>query len=126
MLRSLARRLLKIPVLRYVDDYFGADRLQCAAGALSAFARSVPEISHMCICVISPQPLPYVRLVRVCLGHSAVAERKLEVAMPLTILGIQVAISDLGVRFTLNDSKRVEWQKQLVAALDDAKLCPGM
>ena len=34
MLRSLARRLLKIPVLRYVDDYFGADRLQCAAGAL--------------------------------------------------------------------------------------------
>ena len=66
------------------------------------------------------------RLVRVCLGHSAVAERKLEVAMPLTILGIQVAISDLGVRFTLNDSKRVEWQKQLVAALEDAKLCPGM
>ena len=48
MLKSLARRLLKIPVLRYVDDYFGADRLQCAAGALSAFARSLTGFSHVC------------------------------------------------------------------------------
>ena len=81
---------------------------------------------HIFVFMSSLPNLFNVRLVRVCLGHSAVAERKLEVAMPLTILGIQVAISELGVRFTLNDSKRVEWQKQLVAALDDAKLCPGM
>ena len=57
MLRSFARRILKIPVLRYVDDCFGADRLECVDVALGALAR----------------------LVRACLGPTAIAKHKLEV-----------------------------------------------
>jgi len=103
MLRSLARRLLKIPVLRYVDDFYGADRHECAEGALDALAR----------------------LVRACLGESAIAKHKLEVGMQLVVLGIQVHLDSSGARFTLDPKKGKAWRGMIERALDSGHLCPG-
>ena len=103
MLRSLARRLLKIPVLRYVDDFYGADRHECIEGALDALAR----------------------LVRACLGESAIAKHKCEVGMPLVVLGIQVHLDSSGARFTLDPKKGKAWREQIAHALDSGNLCPG-
>ena len=41
LLRTLARKLLKLPVSRYVDDYFAADRMSSIEHAMSCFARCV-------------------------------------------------------------------------------------
>ena len=41
MLATLARRLLHLPVLRYVDDFFTAEREESAAHAMMCFARFV-------------------------------------------------------------------------------------
>ena len=77
LLRALARRLLKLPVLTYVDDYFAIDREQSAASAMAFFAR----------------------LVRLCLGSSSVADRKLECGNPLVVLGVECALGRAGVTF---------------------------
>ena len=41
LLRKLARRLLHIPALRYVDDFFGVDRESCIEHTMQCFARSL-------------------------------------------------------------------------------------
>ena len=103
MLRSFARRILKIPVLRYVDDYFGADRLECVDVALDALAR----------------------LVRACLGPTAIAKHKLEVGNPLVILGIRVEVTAVGARFSLDKAKAEDWAAQIADALACMRLFPG-
>jgi hypothetical protein len=67
LFRHLGRRLLFIPLLRYVDDYFSMDTEELAAHAMTCFAR----------------------VVRALLGTGAVADSKLESAMPLVVLGLQ-------------------------------------
>ena len=39
MLRHLARALLRLPVLRFVDDFFAADREESVEVAMKCFAR---------------------------------------------------------------------------------------
>ena len=39
LLRALARKLLKLPVSRYCDDYFAADRATSVQHAMRTFAR---------------------------------------------------------------------------------------
>jgi len=124
LLRSLARRLLKIPVLRYVDDLFGADRRQCADGALDALARPRVHTALRRVAPTCPHVPPF-RLVRACLGPAAIAERKLEIGMPLVILGISVRCVNEGVRFTLDEKKRHAWRAQVEAALACGQLNPG-
>ena len=63
LLKALARNLLKLILLHYVDDYFGVERAACAEVAKNTFAR----------------------MVRACLGPTAISERKLEHGNPLTI-----------------------------------------
>ena len=64
------------PVLtRYVDDFFSVD--------VDANAQPSMEI--------------FARLVRVCLGSSAIAQRKLQHGNPLTILGVDVEINQQGI-----------------------------
>ena len=70
----MARRILFIPILRYVDDFFSAEAQDSVAHAMQVFAR----------------------LVRVCLGTDAVAPKKLMFGSPLTVLGIDVSLSDSG------------------------------
>ena len=73
LLRSVARRILHLPLLCFVDDYFSVDRHTCAQAAMQYFAR----------------------LVRACLGESAVAPRKLEWGNPLIVLGVEI---EVGIR----------------------------
>ena len=70
-------RCLHIPLLRYVDDYFSAERSECCRHALNCFSR----------------------LVRCLLGNSSITERKLECGMPLTVLGLSVTLTMSGAFF---------------------------
>ena len=65
---KIARRLLHIALLRYVDDYFGPEILETMQHCLEVVAR-------LCRCI---------------LGGDAVAVDKLECGATLGILGIQV------------------------------------
>ena len=69
--------------------------------------------------------LALARLVRACLGESAIAKHKLEVGMPLVVLGIQVHLDSSGARFTLDPKKGKAWRGMIERALDSGHLCPG-
>ena len=103
LLCAIARRVLKIPMLRYVDDFFAADRRESADKAMGIFAR----------------------LVRCCLGQSAVAKDKLECGNPLTILGIRVTLCGEGVIFWPDDKKVVKWTGQIESYLALSRLTEG-
>jgi len=66
MLSHFAKRLAKLPVSRYVDDYFSLDRPGAAAHAMQCFAR----------------------IVRAALGSEAVADAKLAHGAQLVVLGL--------------------------------------
>lgn len=67
LLSAAARHMLHLPVYRYVDDFFGIERPETAEHAMNVFAR----------------------LVRLLLGQTAIAERKLEHGSVLVVLGMQ-------------------------------------
>ena len=64
----IGRRVLFLPLLRYVDEFFAIDRAACAEHAMGCFAR----------------------VVRALLGPNAVADRKMSFGNPLPILGLTV------------------------------------
>ena len=68
MLTHFARVLLKIPLNRYVDDYFGAEHAETIGHAKECFAK----------------------LVRLLLGESAIAEHKLVHGPALIVLGLDL------------------------------------
>ena len=72
---AIARKALHVAVYRYVDDFFAPERPQTLEHAMQCFAR----------------------LVRVLLGQSALAEKKLECGLSLCILGVDVSLSSFGV-----------------------------
>ena len=45
LIKAIARRILFLPVLRFVDDYFAADVANCAAHAMHVFARCIVRMS---------------------------------------------------------------------------------
>ena len=67
-LRKVARKLLRIALFEYVDDYFAAGHLQVVEHAMACFAK----------------------IVRALLGQSALAADKLEFGSSLTVLGVLV------------------------------------
>ena len=70
LVAELARRLLFLPVFRYVDDFYAAERFECMRHGMECF----------------------VRLVRALLGPSAVSDKKVECGRSLVILGIHVRV----------------------------------
>ena len=103
LLCFLARKLLKLPVLRYVDDFFSVDFPECAQHAMNCFAR----------------------MVRILLGKDAVAQGKLMCGMPLTILGLRLAVDQQGVSCWPSPDKVVKWCSTISAALSSNSLRPG-
>ena len=103
MLRHIARVVLRLPVCRYVDDYFAVDHPECAQHAMECFAR----------------------MVRAVLGPGAVAPDKLAHGVPLEVLGLQVRMVSKGVELALPDKKRTKWTKQLAAAKEEGVMPPG-
>ena len=65
------------------------------------------------------------RLVRACLGKTAVAEHKLLFGNPLIILGVQVSLRDSGVLFWPAEDKVQKWIIRLKAILVSGVLCGG-
>ena len=70
LILELARKLLRLAVFRYVDDYFGAERRELMAHAMQTL----------------------VRLVRALFGDDSISERKVECGASLVVLGIQVRV----------------------------------
>ena len=103
LLSTLARKLLHIPVLRYVDDFFAPERPETVEHAMWSFTR----------------------LVRALLGYSAIARRKLEVGHSLVVLGILVAPSFDGTTFKVDPSKCIKWLAVIDKAIATRRLCGG-
>ena len=91
LLCHIGRKLLKLPLLRYVDDLFSADRPSCAAHAMSCFAR----------------------VVRAIMGASAIQERKLKCDSPLDVLGVTVSITRACITVFPSADKVEKWCGQL-------------
>ena len=103
LLCFLARRLLHIPILRYVDDYFAPELPACADHAAHAFAR----------------------MVRLLLGPTAISESKLLWGMPLEILGLDVEVNPVGIKCKPTVAKSEKWLGQIQQALDSKTLLAG-
>ena len=103
LLVYLLRALLKIPALRYVDDFFSADRPECAAHAKVLFAR----------------------LIRVLLGSSALAEHKLAHGPRLDILGLSVSFDHKGIWLQPMKEKVTKWSQRIRGFLLAARMTRG-
>lgn len=100
---TIARKVLRLPVLRYVDDFFTIDRELSTPRAKLIFAR----------------------LVRCLLGETAISERKLEHGNPLTILGIEAFLQHDGATFRPNEEKAVKWSDKIWEILCNGSLKGG-
>ncbi len=98
LLTSIARRILHLPILRYVDDFYAVAPHGLAEHSMNIFAR----------------------LVRCLLGPSAISESKLQYGMPLPILGLSVEAVAEGMTCTPLPNKISKW----LAVIDEA-LCTG-
>ena len=103
LLRAIARRILHIIVLRYVDDFFGPDRLASASNAMAVFAR----------------------LVRACLGDDSISPRKTECGNPLVILGVLATASRDGATFVPSPDKVDKWLITINRILEEHVLESG-
>ena len=103
MLAHFARKLLHIPVLRYVDDYFSADRGDLVEHAMQCFAR----------------------LIRALLGWSSIADRKLEFGSSLLVLGMCVVPAQSGILFRLSTDKAQKYRAVIDKALSTGYLSSG-
>jgi len=100
----IAVYFLRIPVLRYVDDYFGPERPDCLDHAMKCFAR----------------------LVRTLLGPDAIADRKLECGASLCILGVDICMSDRGFQCRPAAQKIPGWLTTIdEATASGGRLMPG-
>ena len=122
LITRIARKILHIPILRYVDDFFSALRAaEAGAGARVCFrarARSFAQAEHALGCLV--------RLVRALLGPSALAEHKKECGNPLVILGLRIKLSPAGMRATPSDDKAKKWLCRIAEAIRADKLTAGV
>ena len=103
LLKAIARRKLRLAMHHYVDDYFAADRQESIEVATDVFAR----------------------LVRACMGDSALQAEKLEHGNPLVILGVEVSFTLKEACFWPAPDKVAKWIKLINAALETGNLEMG-
>lgn len=82
-------------VMRYVDDYFCAEREGTEAHAMQCFAR----------------------MVRAIMGASVLNKDKLESGVQLDVLGLTISYDQKGVQVRVNQKKAEQWSQLLVYAL---------
>ena len=102
-LAAAARKLLRLPVLRYVDDFFSVERKGLAEHADQCFAR----------------------LVRALLGPSAMQDRKMAWGPSIVILGLRVRSSASGFHVKPDDDKAKQWTAIIDGALRSGALTAG-
>jgi hypothetical protein len=103
LLCHIGRHVLRLPLLRYVDDFFALDKKGCEVHAMECFAR----------------------LVRVLLGSDAIADRKLEAGMPLVVLGLSIAATKDDVSVSVSAEKAEKWSAKINEALTTGTLNAG-
>ena len=122
-MEALARKLLHLIVLKHVDDFFGPEWEQTVQGAKKLFAR------HVCLARVMFSQLPFspflCRLVRVLLGPTAIAEKKLEAGNGLVILGVHVLTDECGISAWPSQDKVEKWVERIGVALKDGKMSGG-
>ena len=97
-----------MPALRYVDDFFGTDRESCIEHAKGCFARralAVLLVASSCHCAR--------RVVKACLGETAISSRKLIAGNPLEILGVDVTLHRDGLRMVPSAAKLEKWTTRI-------------
>ena len=100
----IARKFLKLALLRYVDDMFAAERKECVEHAMHCYAR----------------------LVRLLLGSTAIAQKKLVFGLEgLDILGVEIRISARGFKCRPSPDKVEKWLAIINRAQARQKLVPG-
>ena len=92
-----------LPLLHYVDDYFCADRSRSTPCTMDCLAR----------------------LVRACLGESAISDRKLEHGFALTVLGVDIRVGLSSVLMWPSAEKSQKWCEQINSALSKGILTGG-
>jgi len=103
MISFIARTTLSLPLLRYVDDYFGVEHPALAEHAAHCF-------EELTACL---------------LGDGTVAPDKLAFGNPLDILGVHCESSDEGFSARPSDAKVNKWAADINFALCIELLHPG-
>ena len=99
----IARKFLKLAVLRYVDDLFAPERRETMEHALQCLAR----------------------LIRVLLGPTAVANDKLACGKKLDVLGVDIKMSSRGYKCRPKKKKAKKWVKIIQQSVAKRRLAPG-
>ena len=121
LLCAIARRVLHIPCLRYVDDFFGPEVVSDGPGAKEFFARRARLPSFG----MRIRPFACGRLVRTCLGQTAISPSKLADGNPLVILGVNVHLGAEGATFWPSGDKVEKWLARINEALWCNQLSAG-
>ena len=103
LITTLARRVLHLPLQRYVDDLFAPEHPKCVQHAMQCFAR----------------------FVRIILGPDAIEERKLEQGMSLVVLGTMIELSIKGYTCKPAEKTMLKCLKVVEAALASGCLLSG-
>ncbi len=120
LLTTIARKLLRLPIFRYVDDVFCTDRCGaiCTLGAASIHVRCRPEsVEHALQCMV--------RLIKALLGIDAVASHKAEFGLHLTVLGVELAPGSEGFTCRMSCRKALKCRGMIIAALEAWELHSG-
>ena len=121
----IARKFLKMAVMRYVDDLFAPERcVQMCVTLLHVVAQCVCCIRRKATMEHALQCLA--RLIRVLLGPTAVAEKKLACGAHLDVLGVDIKMSRRGYTCRPRQQKVQKWLKTMETALAKNRLCPGV
>ena len=103
LISRIARVVLHVPLLRFVDDLFAAERRGSAVHALHCVAR----------------------LVRCMLGPEAIAPAKMGWGLQLQVLGLNVSADRQGFSCEPSADKVVKWRSRIYSALNSNSLRPG-
>ena len=100
----LGTSLLKLPLCRYVDDFFSVGRTDTVENAKECFRTLVDTL----------------------FGDGSISVNKLLSGNPLVILGLQVAITPQSMTVSVDRNKADKWIVDLREALESGKLHPSM
>ena len=103
MIKNICLSILKIPSLRWVDDFFGVE----PAGTTE----------HCKLC--------FARCVRAMLGEGAIEPQKLQHGKTLTILGIDVRLGKKTVKMWPTKQKVQQWTAELRSHDATGEMTPG-
>jgi hypothetical protein len=103
LLAHIARSVLKLPLLRYVDDFFGVED------------PSLVEHASQC----------FEKLMSILLGPETIAPEKLAYGSPLEILGVDCQCDDVGFTARPSQNKINKWTSEINMALLADLLHPG-